>query len=149
MGKEQLQDFFRQKSQKQSDVNWQARLDEYLRALSSLHAEILNLLAAPRGEGLMKADAETIRVNDKFVGPYDATVLVLRVGDERVEFVPKGMNIVGAAGRVDLVGEMGQRMLVVQPGARWGLVASRTPTLKVMPLDEDSLLDALRSVMRQ
>lgn len=150
MGKEQIEEFFRQKSQKQpSDVDWEARRDEYVNLLTLLHAEIQNLLAIPIREGLIRAFVEKIGIDEKFIGQYEAPVLVLQVGDERVEFVPKGRNIVGAAGRVDLIGEMGQVMLVVQPESRWGLVATRTPTLKVIPLDEDSLLEALRSVMRR
>ena len=48
-----------------------------------------------------------------------------------------------------MIGEMGERTLVLQPRDRWGIVVARTPTLKVVPLNESSLLDALKEVMRR
>src|ERR1039458_2111707 len=62
--------------------------------------------------------------------------LVLSVGDEKVTFSPKGRNVVGSQGRIDVFGESGQAMLVVQPGPRWSVVTSRSPRLKIEPLDE-------------
>lgn len=54
----------------------------------------------------------------------------------------------GFAGRADVWGDRGEATLVRQPGDRWMLVASRTPTLRLVPLTEESFLELLRSVMR-
>jgi hypothetical protein len=74
--------------------------------------------------------------------------LVLVVGDEQVRFSPRGRNIVGANGRVDVVGERGEAMLVLQPDARWVFVESRQPELRVAPFDEATFTEVLRLVMR-
>jgi len=87
-------------------------------------------------------------VVEEYIGQYEVDELILQVGNERAVFSPKGVNIVGASGRVDLIGERGERTLVVQPGNRWGIVVSRSPTVKVIPFDESSLLESLKDVMR-
>jgi hypothetical protein len=61
---------------------------------------------------------------------------------------PKGRNVVGARGRVDMRGEAGIATLVLNDAGNWGLVRQRVPTLVVESLDEGTLLEALRRVMR-
>ncbi len=54
----------------------------------------------------------------------------------------------GAAGRVDVIGERGEATLIVQPDSQWGFVQTRQPTLRVVPLDESTLAEVLQLVMR-
>jgi len=153
MGKEQLQEFFREKVKKSDSagIDWNARKKEWQKSLRELYHTIETFLDVKKGtkENLFKIGFQDKRLVEEHLGVYLVKELVLDVGDERVIFSPKGRNIVGAAGRVDLIGEMGVKTLVVQPDGRWGIIASRTPTLKVVPLDEDSLLAALKEVMRR
>ena len=68
--------------------------------------------------------------------------------DERVVFSAKGKNIVGASGRIDLSGDMGEGTIIREDHG-WAIVAARVPKRKVIPLNEESLLEALKTVMRQ
>ena len=87
-------------------------------------------------------------VQEQHIGSYEIPEMTLAVGDEQVLFSPKGVNVIGAAGRVDVRGDRGEAMLVRQPDDRWSLVLSRTPKLQLVPLDDESFLEMLRSVMR-
>jgi len=89
-----------------------------------------------------------ITVRESNVGEYPAREMVVLVGDERVVFTPKGFNIFGSSGRVDVRGERGDGMLVLQPDLRWGVVQGTRPTLRVVPLADGTLLALLREVMR-
>jgi hypothetical protein len=152
MAKESLQEFFRAKKAKAEPggIDWEARKTAWVRVIEDLYRQIVDeYLAEPRKSGLVKVEYSDKTMAENFLGEYMVRELVLQVGDEKAVFSPKGRNIVGAAGRVDLRGDMGEVTLVLQPEDRWCIVASRTPTLKLIPLNEESLLSALKRVMRQ
>ena len=150
MANEALKEFFEKKKAKSGgDIDWQAKKDEWVQAIEDLYKKIeKDYLAGPIGEDLVKIGQRQRTIIEECTGRYQVGELVLIVGDERACFVPKGMNIVGASGRIDLVGDMGEKTIVLQPDEGWGIVEARTPTLKIVPLDEDSLLTALKEVMR-
>lgn len=152
MAKDTLHEFFREKRAKSDtgSIDWQAKKIAWIKAIEELYKNITEqYLAAAIADGTVAASFEEKRITEDYIGEYSVKVLVLTVGDERVMFSPKGTNIIGASGRVDLVGDLGEVTVVWQPGDRWAVVATRTPTLKVTPLDEQSLLTALKSVMRK
>jgi hypothetical protein len=92
-------------------------------------------------------------MSEQYIGTHTIPELVIGIGDEEVVFSPKGVNIVGAAGRVDLIGERDEVTLVREQGAdkledKWSIVEQRIPSPKLVPLTKESLLTALRAVMR-
>jgi hypothetical protein len=149
MAQDQLQKLFQEKKQKAkvADINWAAKRDAWLAAVGELYRTIENdyLKAA-------KADVEITRadkiVTESFIGEYHVPELVLRVGDEQVVFSPKGANVVGANGRIDVQGDRGDATLVWQGDDRWSIVIARTPALRLVPLAADSLAEMLRGIMR-
>jgi hypothetical protein len=145
-----LTDFLRAKATAQSggDVDWPQRKREWIEALDALHRKIVELLREPLETKTVAVDSVPVRMSEEFLGEYDATELIIKVGDERVVLTPKGRNVVGARGRVDMRGEAGIATLVLNDAGNWGLVRQRVPTLVVESLDEGTLLEALRRVMR-
>lgn len=149
MAQDQLQKFFREKKQKAkpADTDWGAKRDAWIAAVNDLFRIIENdyLQGA-------KADVEIKRrdkgVTENNVGEYRIKELVLRVGDEDVVFSPRGVNILGAMGRIDVQGDRGEATIVWQGENRWSIVISRTPTVRLVPLAVDSLAEMLRGIMR-
>ena len=149
MAQDQLQKFFREKKQKAKpvDVDWAARRDAFIAAVNDLYRKIEDdyLKAA-------KADVEITRrdkgVTEHYVGAYHIPELVLRVGDEEVVFSPKGANVVGALGRIDVEGDCGDASIVWQGKNRWSFVAARTPVLRLVKLTADTLAEVLEGIMR-
>jgi hypothetical protein len=149
MAQDQLQKFFQEKKRKAmpADVDWGAKRDAWIAAVNDLYRTIENdyLKAA-------KADVEITRreseVREFFIGVYKVPELVLHVGDEEVVFLPKGANVVGAQGRIDIEGECGEASIIWQGGNRWSIVVSRTPVLRLEKLTADTLADILRGIMR-
>lgn len=67
-----------------------------------------------------------------------------------MEFRPKGVLVVGAAGRVDINGGRDMVTLIrsMQGGdSEWAVVLQRVPHLRTAPLDPKSLRYALERVM--
>ncbi|MGA2619569.1 MAG: hypothetical protein ABSF26_18320 [Thermoguttaceae bacterium] len=149
MAQDQLQKFFQEKKEKSkpADIDWGAKRDAWITAVNDLYRTIEDgyLKAA-------KADVEITRrdkvVRENSVGEYHIPELVLGVGDEEVLFSPKGVNIVGAMGRIDIEGERGEATVVWQGENRWNIVISRTPIVRLVPLTADSLAEILRGIMR-
>jgi hypothetical protein len=86
-------------------------------------------------------------VTEASIGEYHVPELSLRVGDEMVLFSPKGTNIVGAKGRIDVFGDRGEGT-IVWLGDRWSVIASRTPTLRLIDLNAESFSEVLKHIMR-
>jgi hypothetical protein len=151
MASAELKNFFRAKTGKPAaKINWEKKKAEWIKSIHFLYDMVTkDFLGDLLKDGSVHAAQSEIDICEEFLGQYRVPKLILQVGDERVEFLPKGRNIVGAAGRVDLIGEMGQYTLVVQPKDRWGIVLSRVPTLKVSPLTEETLFEALKGIMRR
>jgi hypothetical protein len=72
------------------------------------------------------------------------------VGNERVEFRPKGVTVIGVAGRVDVRGDRDTVTLFkdsAETGNAWTVILQRVPNLRTVPLDRESLKDVLERVM--
>jgi len=148
-----LVEFFQMKKQRSDEesaaIDWGKRREEWISAIETLYASIESWLREPVEKGIVKLYRRARQIEEAHLGLYSVDDLEFTVGDEKVLFAPKARNIVGAHGRVDVRGEAGEAMLVVQPGPRWSVVASRYPTLRTEALDENSFNQTLQAVMRQ
>jgi hypothetical protein len=148
----ELREFFRAKKSKAAHgtVNWAAKRDSWVQAVAKLY----NTIETKYLSQSIKDKSVTVcripkRISEEYIGVYEVPELIVEAGDEKVVFSPKGAVIAGAIGRIDLRGDMGEVTIVLQAGGRWSIVATRSPTLKLVPLDDESLLIALQSVMRR
>ena len=131
-------------------IDWNARRDAYLTAVDDLYRRIEAMLAQPVRQGDATLRREPRQITENYLGTYDVHDLILEVGNEHVRFVPRGRNIVGAAGRVDVLGDGGDATLIVQAvedGGRWGIVATRQPKLRVVEFSDGTFAELLKDVM--
>jgi len=145
-----LQEFFRAKkaeADQAEHVDWTAKKNDWITAVKDLYDQIDTWLATSIKNGDIAISRHSKAITEDYIGEYEVDELRLTVGDEIVEFSPKGALVVGASGRVDIIGNRGIETLILQPGPRWSVVASKTPTLKLVELTADSLLEALKAVM--
>lgn len=149
MNQQRLREFFQHKREKATpaDVDWAAKRDNWIAAVHRLFHTVQDDYLRPAA-----GEVEWVRrekeVTEDFLGQYRVPELILRVGNEQVVFSPKGANVVGAAGRVDVVGDRGEATLVWQGGDCWSLVVARVPVLRLVPLTAESLADVLAGIMR-
>ncbi len=148
-----LADIFQKKRQQPpggAGVDWDERRNKYLAAVDSLYDQIEKLLDEPIQQKSVTLQRRAKELSENYIGTYKIDDLILLVGDEQVRFSPAGRNIAGASGRVDVLGERGvPEVLIVQPDGRWSFVLTRQPTLTVALLDESSLTEVLKRVMRE
>lgn len=129
-------------------IDWDQRRDTYIAAVNDLYTQVEAILVDPIKQKMIVCQRRAKDITESSIGTYVIDDLVLLIGDEQVRFSPRGRNIVGAAGRVDVVGDRGEATLVLQPGPRWAFVKTRQPTLHIVPFDESVLAEILQIVMR-
>lgn len=143
-----LADFLSKKQKPSDAIDWDERRNTYLAAVAELYRQIETLLAEPIQQKTIKLQRRPKNLTENYIGTYSVDDLILVIGGEQVRFSPRGRNIAGAAGRVDVVGERGEEALIVQSDSHWGVVQTRQPKLCVAPFDESTLTEILQRVMR-
>ena len=148
----QLADFLRARKEQTAnqEIDWQAKKDRWVHSVERLYDLVKEML----GDSIASKDVEirtfNTEVSEDFVDPYDIPVLEIKVGNERVEFLPKGLTVIGASGRVDIRGKRDSVTLVKDNqdvNSRWTVILQRVPSLRTAPFDRESLQYALERVM--
>jgi hypothetical protein len=147
-----LTDFIRSRHEQagRPEIDWQAKKDRWIRSVGELYTHVQAMLRESVESRDVTLRTFDVDVTEDFIGSYKIPVLELSVGDERVEFRPKGVNVIGAAGRVDIRGERDTVTLVKDAAtgeSEWNVVLQRVPHRKTAPLDSESLKYALELVM--
>lgn len=152
MKTESLEDFLRKKKEKNESelkaVDWEKRRAKWLSSVDQLYEKVRQWLRKPMGEGVIKVTFSDEVISEEHLGSYPVKKMRLTVGSEQVTFHPQGTLIVGACGRVDMVGDEGSVMLVLLDWKQWN-IAVRTPKIKYWPLTKESFSEALKQVMRK
>ena len=148
----QLADFIRGRKEKWPvpDVDWLVKKDAWVLAVEDLYQHIREMLRDSIASNDVTIKTFPVDVIEDFIEPYRIPVLELKIGNERVEFRPKGITVIGAAGRVDIRGERGTVTLlrdVAGVDGVWSVLVQRVPNVKTLPLDPESLKYALERVM--
>lgn len=147
---DELKDFLlsRRRDASTNEMHWEERRREWIDAVERLYQKITDeLLAESIAQRLVTVSRVEKEIEEEYLGAYRIPELVLDVSGEIVRFSPKGRNVVGAKGRVDLVGEIDAVTLILEPAGHWSVVVSRVPR-QVVTLDGKTLAEALRRVMR-
>ena len=149
---DQLTEFLRSKREQSAggQVDWETKKAEWLASVQTLYTGIRKLMGESIRDGTVVVDELESEVTEDFIGTYKVPQLQLTVGRDRVVFSPKGVNVIGAKGRVDLWGDRDTVTLIRTASdgdGEWRVVLQRVPKFVAVPLDESSLAEALQRVM--
>ncbi|MGI9250513.1 MAG: hypothetical protein ACR2PR_04885 [Pseudohongiellaceae bacterium] len=101
---------------KESQVDWSARREEWLEYLSVLYNKVEVFLQPYVESGKITLEEKSVKLNEEYIGSYDATALDLFMGNIQITLTPVGTsNIIGARGRVDMRGPRGTVKFVLVP----------------------------------
>lgn len=65
--------------------------------------------------GTVKVDFQNVELHETPIGSYQVKKAIFYIGSKKMEMLPVGAAIIGALGRVDLIGEIGAAKLLVVP----------------------------------
>jgi hypothetical protein len=149
---DRLVEFLRTKREQSAgyEQDWQPKKNLWVKSVKNLYKLIQDMLRPSIESGDVTIREFDIEIDETFVGKYSIPALELRVGGERVDFVPKGLIVIVASGRVDIRGERDSVTLIRKEkdgDTEWEVVLQRVPRLQVAQLNRELLEYALERVM--
>ena len=106
-----------QKADKGKHGNLSDRKAQWLGKINALYSLVDQLLAPYFANGSMERSTSVAEVREELLGSYKAPAMTIDMGGSSVRFAPIGTILLGAPGRVDLVGMRGSvRFVLVLPG---------------------------------
>jgi hypothetical protein len=156
-------------------VDWSKERDDWLRHLAELYEQTESFLAEYIDAGEIKLNYRGIELNEENIGSYDARQMILKIGRQEITMTLAGTLLIGAKGRVDVVGPAGRTRLVLVNSEASGPVlkvtvsiggtpssqapdptpreikwtwkiATSPPTIRYVELTQESLFQALMEV---
>jgi|SRR5580704_12515752 hypothetical protein len=94
-------------------IDWEKRRDEWLQHLEELYEQVESFLDEYLKSGNIKREYRETMLNEEYIGTYKAREMVLKIGRQEITLTPIGTLIIGARGRVDVVGPAGKTRFVL------------------------------------
>lgn len=156
-------------------VDWVKEREQWLGHLKELYDQTESFLAEYIKARQIKVSYRDIELNEENIGSYRARQMILKIGRQEITMTPVGTLLIGAKGRVEVVGPAGRtRLLLVNSEAsgptikvtvsigskpeppaveapskeiKWAWkLASSPPTFRYIELTQESLFQALMEV---
>jgi len=178
MGKTDFEEYLRKQdadTEIEAQVDWGKQRDEWLEYLETFYKKVKGWLSKYKDSGVTCEDREK-NIDEDHIGKYRARSLHIHVRNKEVVLDPVGTNLIGAKGRIDMIGNAGtvrfllvdrnltgQRISVTartesEPDRRetegkdeqiewvWK-IATPPPRIKHVDINADSFFDALMEVI--
>jgi hypothetical protein len=146
--KSSLTDFLREKAEHADTADhfdWEERKNKWLKGIENLYSLIKKWLKSLEEEGKINYIVSKKKIQEDYYDPYEIEILVIVVGKQKIELLPKGTLIVGAEGRVDVRGPNGLRSLIFVNN-EW-LTVEKREELDVVPFNQKSFKNILKEIM--
>lgn len=109
MSKQDFDAFINQTTKKQDDpiIDWDKKREEWLKYLSEFYKLIENFLEEYKNSKKLSYWFPEKDIFEEYIGRYSVKVMDIQLGEHKVSLEPIGTNLIGADGRVDLIGVNG------------------------------------------
>lgn len=142
-------------------IDWQVQKNQWLGYLDALYRDIRGYLEPYKDKIIL--NEQDITINEEYIGEYPAKKLFIQLGKDTITLTPKGTNLIGVSGRVDMNSRYGTIKLVLvgkdkknpyilgnMPETISPLVwkiAQQQPRLTFFELNQESFQDALMELV--
>lgn len=181
MGLKDLEKFLAEKKEEKvavSTIDWKQEKLRWLHYIDEFYLRIEEWLVPYKAKDLLQYTFEEITLSEENIGDYKTRRLRLEISNDSVVFDPIGTNLIGAFGRIDMVGKNGTiKFLLVDKDSTGPRISVKVihandlektpevetlkkeielawkitvppPTMKYIDLNEDSFSDALLEVTK-
>lgn len=97
----------------ESKIDWESKKNDWLSFLDILYKKFEESLKEYIDKGIIRIEYDEVQLEEEYIGPYIANAMDIHIGGEHIRLKPIGTNLIGAKGRVDMVGRVGSIMLVL------------------------------------
>ena len=125
-------DFVNQQDKKEPPIDWTQRRDDWKKHLDEFYQLVEGFLQKYIDQGKVHITTATKQITEEHIGSYDVKSLEVQIGIIKVRLDPIGTLIVGAKGRVDMLGPHGTVKFVLVPKT------ASSPTIRVIVRDSYS-----------
>lgn len=177
MGKKDFDEFLNKLGQEKDankHIDWKAKRDEWIAYLDEFYKTVEEFLSEYLESGKINYEYSEKKIIEDYIGEYSVKVLQIKFGPHTIKLEPIGTNLIGAKGRVDLMGANGKvkfvlvdksssgpriKMTVWVNGEKppekeeekkdieWGWkIATPPPSIKYIDLQQDTFFDSLMEV---
>ena len=111
MGKRDFDDFLNKQTQEKDagkQIDWDAKRNEWIGYLDQFYKTVEQFLSEYVKDGKISYRYSEKKIIEDYIGEYPANVLQIELGPHTIKFEPIGTNLIGAKGRVDLIGANGK-----------------------------------------
>jgi hypothetical protein len=137
--------------QKKSDIDWNARKEEWKKQVNELFSKINEWLHEYVENDYMEKKSGTKKLQEEYIGEYEVPTLTYEIGPHSLHFDTLGRNVIGGKGRIDvyLKGYKSEKYLLVlleddDQNDYWVLVPFSDKTNRTK-LDKESLEKLIES----
>ncbi|RDE36269.1 hypothetical protein DV713_01400 [Parageobacillus thermoglucosidasius] len=179
MGMENLEEFLTKKKEQaeKNKIDWEQKKQQWLMEITTFYKQIQSFLTPLQEKGLLSFEWEEVKKYEEYLGEYTTRKLYVNFPDQQVVIEPIGKNIIGAMGRIDMIGKNGNVMFLLvdkeaespkimvhfgdglskglekiretkNPEYAWK-IATPPPNIKFIDLNKDSFSDALLGVIAE
>lgn len=156
-------------------IDWNQQRVDWLRHLDDFYSVVDSALKPYLDQGKLEITYEVRKITEEYIGVYDAKFALVKVGKVTARINPIGTMLIGAKGRVDLIGPSGTaRFVLVDADSTGPKITVRSwsegqtpppevqakkvvnwawkrttmpPRISYLPFTEDSFRDSLVEVM--
>ena len=116
--KKNLEDLLHEVSQQEKErkIDWRPKLEAWKTHVDSLYSTIEGWLKPASDKHYLNVTRQIMTLNEEYAGSYQIQKLILLIGTKKIDVLPIGMNVIGARGRVDVVGPKGQNVMLLLLG---------------------------------
>ena len=102
-----------QKFKSSETLDWHKTREEWIQSLNHLYSKMEKYLKKYTEADQIQVSREKIQISEEYLGNYEAEKLAIQIGNDKVVAKPIGRMMIGAAGRVDLIGARGMLRIVL------------------------------------
>ena len=100
-------------NQATNEIDWNKTREDWLRELCDLYSRMEKYLKKYTDKDQIRIRRDQVHLSEDHLGTYEAETLTFLIGHEKVVAKPIGTLLIGAWGRVDLVGARGSLRIVL------------------------------------
>lgn len=115
MTKKRFDEFVAKQSSetKESGIDWSKKRDEWLEYLAMFYKKVESFLQEYISKGQIRIDYGTKRISEEYIGEYEVRTAIIHLGRNQIRLDPISTNLIGAKGRVDMIGPNGKVKFVL------------------------------------
>jgi len=103
----------RQMSEPENEIDWTTERDEWLVYVDKFYREVEVFLKEYLDKKQISIVYDRKKISEEHIGEYEVERGIIQLGRHQIRLEPVGTNLIGAKGRIDMIGPFGKVMFLL------------------------------------